>query len=297
MAVDVETMKEQVKQFLKQQLGLELSAEKTLITHVNSGFSFLGFHVRRYKWRGGYMTLTSVPVEKVRKFKQKIQQVTSPNGAAFESVFYKIAAMNRIIHGWSEYYKYTNWKGEGIPAQLDYYINDRMFRWAKRKHNELPYKQVISKYKHRQKGYTLKGRAISRWNFGVKIESSYVTDEETIWLAKLADKPSAKYFPKKKLNPFITYQYEIENQNDILDIWEAKGRNLYVSDEYWKNRRLALKRDDYQCRLCGKKVTVGVDNHCHHIDGNSGNHNLENLATLCIECHYQTYEQEHEYNF
>ena len=39
-AIDTETMKAQVKQFLLSELGLELSDEKTLITHVNDGFSF-----------------------------------------------------------------------------------------------------------------------------------------------------------------------------------------------------------------------------------------------------------------
>lgn len=296
-AVDTETMKVQVQLFFEKELELELSEEKTLITHVNDGFSFLGFHVKRYKRLDKNVTLISVPDEKVRKFKHKIQMTTNPKGAAFESVAYKIIAMNRIINGWAEYYKYTNWKGKSIPAHMDYYINDRMFRWAKRKHGKLPYKQVIDKYKHRQQGYRINGRAVCRWNFGIKIESCDISDEQIIWLAKLADKPSEKYFPKKKLNPFITYQYLVESQNDLLDKWEGRSQNPYVSDEYWKNKKLALKRDHCKCRLCRKRVMVGFDNHCHHIDGNSRNHNLENLVTLCIECHYQIYGKEHEYTF
>jgi len=105
---------------------------------------------------------------------------------------------------------------------------------------------------------------------------------------------SLRYMPKKKLNPFITYQYEV---NDVLDEWEGRSSNPYVSDEYWNNKKLALKRDKRRCRLCGKKVTVGIDNHCHHIDGNSSNHSLDNLVTLCMECHFQTYGKEHEYIF
>jgi hypothetical protein len=137
-----------------------------------------------------------------------------------------------------------------------------------------------------------------RWNFGVKIEASYVTDEETLWLAKLADKGSKVYIDKKKLNPFVTYQYEVERDySDMMDKWEGRNSNPYTTDEYWKGKKLALKRDKYKCRLCGKKVTVGVDNHCHHIDGNISNHRLDNLVTLCIECHYETYGKESELTF
>jgi hypothetical protein len=106
-----------------------------------------------------------------------------------------------------------------------------------------------------------------------------------------------RYMPKKKLNPFLTYQYEVEYQNDVLDKWEGRSGNQYASDEYWTNKKLAVKRDKRRCRLCGKKVTEGIDNHCHHIDGNSSNHSLDNLVTLCMECHFQTYGKEHEYIF
>jgi group II intron reverse transcriptase/maturase len=294
---NIENLKEQVKQFLNQELRLELSDEKTHITHANKGFEFLGFHVRRYKRNGKYMTLTSVPLGKIGTFKKKIQSATRRKGAKYESVTAKIIAMNSIILGYAEYYKYTNWKADGIPSILDYFIGGRTFRWAKWKHVKATWKKINSKYKHRQRGYRLDGGTIDRWNFGVRTEASYVTDEEVLWLAKLSDKRSERYLPKKKPNPFITFQYEVELLDDILDKWEGRSSLPYISDEYLKNKKLALKRDKYQCRNCGKKVVVGVDNHCHHIDGDSSNHSLNNLATLCLECHYHTYEKEHELNF
>jgi hypothetical protein len=296
-AVDIVTMREQVKQFLEDELSLELSEDKTLITHVHDGFDFLGFHIQRYRIGRDNVTLTTVPKDKRKRFKQKIQLATRSKGAEYEAVSHKIMAMNSIILGFAEYYKHTNWKGENIPKRMDWFINERMFRWAKNKHSKLSYKKVIGMYKHRQAGYRLKAKAINRMNFGFKIETSYMTEEETIWLAKLADKPSKRYIKKKKLNPFITYQYEVEYQNDVLSKWEGRSGNPYASDEYWKNKKLALKRDKRRCRLCGKKVTVGIDNHCHHIDGNGSNHSLDNLVTLCIECHFQTYGKEHEYIF
>jgi group II intron reverse transcriptase/maturase len=297
VAVDAETMKGQMKRFLEAELELELSFDKTQITHVNSGFEFLGFQIKRHKQRNRYVVWTGVPEEKIAKFRKKIQLATRQKGANYESVIQKILALNSIISGWAEYYKYTNWVGQKVPDRLDYWISARVFRWTKNKHKGLSWKEIIAKYRHRQKGYSIDGKKTERWNFGVRIEATYVTDSETIWLAKLSDKKSVRYRPKKKLNPFITYQYEVENRLDIDDKWEGRGKIPYANDKYQNNKKLALKRDKYRCRLCGAKVKEGIDVHCHHIDGNNGNHQLDNLATLCIPCHYHAYGKEHEFTF
>jgi len=42
-----EEAKELIRQFLKDK-GLELSEEKTLITHIDNGFDFLGWNFRKY---------------------------------------------------------------------------------------------------------------------------------------------------------------------------------------------------------------------------------------------------------
>jgi retron-type reverse transcriptase len=41
-----ESMKEELKQFLSESLRLDLSMEKTRVTHLNDGFDFLGFHFK-----------------------------------------------------------------------------------------------------------------------------------------------------------------------------------------------------------------------------------------------------------
>jgi 5-methylcytosine-specific restriction endonuclease McrA len=53
----------------------------------------------------------------------------------------------------------------------------------------------------------------------------------------------------------------------------------------WKQARAEAKgRDDFRCRRCGltnRRAKLEV----HHIDGNSQNHALDNLITLCDFCH------------
>jgi hypothetical protein len=68
-----------------------------------------------------------------------------------------------------------------------------------------------------------------------------------------------------------------------------KCSNCYYKDRYfgglyWK----ALERDNYSCVECGKngfgkKRVINV----HHINHNCKDNRIENLETLCINCHKQ----------
>ena len=40
-------MKEELSKFLSESLRLSLSMEKTKVTHLNDGFDFLGFNLKR----------------------------------------------------------------------------------------------------------------------------------------------------------------------------------------------------------------------------------------------------------
>ena len=66
----------------------------------------------------------------------------------------------------------------------------------------------------------------------------------------------------------------------------------YPSLQSYKLKRRLLKEGiiKYQCDVClitdwnGKDISLELD----HIDGNSSNHNLNNLRLLCPNCHSQT---------
>jgi len=51
-------------------------------------------------------------------------------------------------------------------------------------------------------------------------------------------------------------------------------------------RFAVLKRDNYQCQICGRSQTVGVQLHVDHIVplAKGGSNNMENLQTTCDEC-------------
>jgi hypothetical protein len=63
-------VKPAIQIFLAQR-GLSLSEEKTHITHINTGFDFLGFNIRKYKERwitGGFSLGTRMPKAMLNSF-------------------------------------------------------------------------------------------------------------------------------------------------------------------------------------------------------------------------------------
>jgi RNA-directed DNA polymerase len=52
--------------------GLELSEEKTMITHIDDGFDFLGFNVRKYKGK----LLIKPSKSSIKSIKAKVRDYT-----------------------------------------------------------------------------------------------------------------------------------------------------------------------------------------------------------------------------
>jgi RNA-directed DNA polymerase len=102
-----EQLKAELATFLRNHLGLELSAEKTHITHVSDGYDFLGFTVKRYHNRSrGKSDLIIRPSEKsVMKLKAKIKAMTK-RGTTLDGVRDKIEAMNQLLRGWANYFRH-----------------------------------------------------------------------------------------------------------------------------------------------------------------------------------------------
>lgn len=77
-----ETIKPAINEFL-QKRGVRLSEAKTLITHVEKGFDFLGQNVRLYKDKshkrkesGGKVLLIKPSRKSINKLKNRISDIT-----------------------------------------------------------------------------------------------------------------------------------------------------------------------------------------------------------------------------
>ena len=118
-------VKPAVEAFL-QERGLELSAEKTSITHIDDGFDFLGFNVRKYAG-----TLLIKPAKaSVKTFLGDIRMFIKSHKAA--KTEHLIRSLNRKIVGWTNYYRHV--VAKRTFTYVDHQIFLTLLPWINRRH-------------------------------------------------------------------------------------------------------------------------------------------------------------------
>jgi len=136
-----ELLETQVKplivEFLRER-GLELSEEKTLITHIDDGFDFLGQNVRKYNGK-----LIIKPSKKnVASFLANIREFVKANKAI--PAGHLILRLNQKITGWAMYHRHV------CAKKTFYYVDNAIFKvlwqWCKRRHPEKSRTWVARKY-------------------------------------------------------------------------------------------------------------------------------------------------------
>ncbi|MCB1075960.1 MAG: group II intron reverse transcriptase/maturase [Simkania sp.] len=126
-----------VVEFLKER-GLELSQEKTRITHINEGFDFLGFSIRKYKEK----LLIKPSKKSVKSFLKRTREIIHTRRAAKQSEMIK--TLNPKIQGWTNYYRHS--VAKRIFSQVDTCIFKSLWRWAKRRHPNKSITWIKRKY-------------------------------------------------------------------------------------------------------------------------------------------------------
>ena len=272
---EAEAMKEELYQFLKSTLKLKLSKEKTKVTHVNDGFEFLGFRIKRTVGSAGRMvTKVTIPQGAITTLCHKLRAMTS-KGSHHDSVSLKIRALNRVIKGWCHYYQYT---GEATTQfkRIESVAFWSLAHWLGRKY-KISMPQVMRRF-HRPSAKGIK-----------------VLGTETHTLMKATSIKTKRYLKShRKPNPYTTQEIELERERLPRDtpwigVEERPG---------WADLRLqVMARDAYMCQHCGGVVTpkTGQVDHKRRlskfkrpVDANR----LANLQTLCIVCHKAKTKQE-----
>lgn len=114
-----------VTTFLKER-GLELSLTKTKITHVDDGFDFLGFNVRKYKGK----LLIKPSKKNIKSFLDTIRKLIKSNGTVATEVL--ISQLNPKIRGWANYFCHV--VSKRVFNYVDYSIFWAILRWVRRRH-------------------------------------------------------------------------------------------------------------------------------------------------------------------
>jgi len=134
-------VRELIEVFLKER-GLELSIEKTLITHIDKGFDFLGWNFRKYKGK-----LFIKPSKKsIGNVTQKISDIIKKGKAWKQEDL--IGALNPVIIGWTNYHQSV--VSKETFNKLDHIVWTILWRWAKRRHPKKSRSWVARRYWHRE---------------------------------------------------------------------------------------------------------------------------------------------------
>jgi RNA-directed DNA polymerase len=170
--------------------GLELSPEKTVITHIDEGFDFLGWNFRKYKG-----TLLIKPSQKsIKSITQNIKTIVSKAKVWTQDQL--IQTLNPIIRGWANYHRHI--VAKDTFRKLDAYLWKVTWQWGKRRHRNKGRKWIASKYWHSE--------GSRNWVFRTKATK----------LINFSDAKIRRHaMPKLDANPYLDRNYFLERKKRI----------------------------------------------------------------------------------
>lgn len=278
----VRAVKEEIKQFLTEALHLELSDEKTVITHVNNGFDFLGFHIQRRQPEGRRVTHLR-PIDKGKeRVKNRLKELTSRNWTWMDE-YTRLTSLNSIVQGWCHYYRHTSLHAD--LEEISRYCWHRYHHWLLKKHKGSRTHQLIL-----EKTGIVHGR--TRWTATIR------EGEETLsayqWLPTPKELKRGRYFQKGKdgfPHPYLTEEVigdypmgEVGPDESIFtaSVGAVNRRRETPIDMHERMLRVKL-RDGLRCARCGRTGTLW-DLTAHHMR-RLKSHRPKDLQTLCWNCH------------
>jgi RNA-directed DNA polymerase len=260
-----------VEEFLKKR-GLELSPEKTRITHIDNGFDFLGQNIRKYK---GKLLIKPSP-KNVKALLNKVRKTIKTSGMT--SAGQLIVRLNPIIRGWANYHR--NVASKQTFSKVDYAIVRALWRWAKRRHPNKPRKWIKKKYFHSigHRNWVFCGEIKDKQGKSHKVQlfnASRVTIKRHIKIKGAANPydPAWETYFEKRLG--LKMARDLKGRRQLLDLWQEQNGI---------------------CPICNQKITKLTGWHNHHIVWrvNGGSDKAENRVLLHPNCHRQVHSQKLE---
>ena len=256
-----------VETFL-QERGLELSPEKTLVTHVETGFDFLGQHVRKYNG-----TLLIQPSKKsVQTHLKKLRDIIKDNKQTQAGVL--IATLNPIIRGWANYHRHV--VSKRVFEKVDSAIFEQLWRWAMRRHANKTKWWIKDRY------FQVVGNR--RWVFAGEVEMKRGETHMLHLCTTAKTKIQRHRLIQSDANPYDPAWEEYFDQRLGLKWLQGPNRKKLVS--LWIQQK-------GKCPMCTQNITKETGWHIHHILYRvyGGTDSMENLTLLHPNCHQQVHSQ------
>jgi RNA-directed DNA polymerase len=141
---DAEAVRAEIGELVADRLKMTLSAEKTLITRIDTGFDFLGFRIQRRTHDDGRRAVYTYPSkDALAAVKAKLKQATGRHTTSL-SLEAVLVTVNPILRGWAGYFRHG--ASSRTFSYLGHYSWWRMIRWLRRKHPSLTWKQIRRRY-------------------------------------------------------------------------------------------------------------------------------------------------------
>jgi RNA-directed DNA polymerase len=257
-----------VQRFLRER-GLELSAEKTKITPVTVGFDFLGQTVRRF----GRTVLRRPAKGKVKTVLHRLRDTIKRSGHRTAGEL--IEHLNPLLRGWALYHCSAHC-GQTF-GYVDRVLNQRLWRWARRRHRHRTGTWIGRKY----------------WRVGprgTKVFSGERLDEQgrTVVVrlfraSGLGKRPHVLI--RGAANPYDpAWEEYFERRRTRGMLQHLAGR---------KRLRYLWQRQKGLCPICGEPLTAERGWHVHHrrwrVHG--GADQAYNQELLHPNCHRQVHSQ------
>jgi RNA-directed DNA polymerase len=127
-----EALREEVSAVLAP-LGLRLAPEKTRTIHIDEGFDFLGFTIRRLRKRGtNKQYVYTIPSKKaIQAIKDKVKAKTY-RSTLYHSLDELLRSLNRMLAGWANYFRYG--VSKDVFSAVDSHTWHRLMRWTRAKY-------------------------------------------------------------------------------------------------------------------------------------------------------------------
>jgi len=265
----VEEVRPLVEQFLRER-GLELSPEKTVITHVTNGFDFLGQNVRRYPNR---KLLIKPSRKNIKTFLDGIRRTIRTGLQA--SAADLISELNPKIRGWANYHRHI--VSKRTFARVDSVIFFTLWRWARRRHPNKGPRWLKSRYFESRRGQV--------WSF---FGETYEGDGQLskVWLQRAASTPIKRHVKvKSEANPYDpAYETYFE---------EREGAHLLESFRGSRMLRYLWYEQRGLCLVCNERITRTTGWRLHYCVPRvlGGSTSTENCVLLHPECHSTVHSQ------
>jgi RNA-directed DNA polymerase len=260
-----------VAHFLKER-GLELSHEKTQITHVEDGFDFLGQNVRRYRCG---KVLTKPSSQSVKTFLAKIQETIDHSGSLTAGEL--IQRLNQQIKGWTMYHRYA--ASKRTFTYVDHRIFRMIWRWCRRRHPKKSRTWIKTTYfpPDDSRQWVFTGTLLNPNGQGRPIQLMTAAKVQIIRYTKIRSAVNP-YDPEWELYLEARWGWQ------LTQTLAGRSRIEYL----WKEQ-------EGRCLVCGQPLRIAEED-CqihHRIWRSRGGSDLaDNLELLHANCHRQIHVQE-----